>query len=864
MKVLIVGNDLTLAHNLRSLTTRHSLEIESDKIDAVKDSLALPSASPSKAASGQYDLIVIDACEPGGIGLCQQLRAQNCQTLIVLLTESGNSHQAIAAFDAGANDYLIKPCDAAALITRAQVLGHYSLLETVSDGRAAPTERRKQTKVRLQQQLQRAQLTTQIMDAIRQTLDLTQILNTAVEQVRNYLNTDRVIVFRFNPNWQGVVEAESVGPGLTKTLGMKIQDLCFGELYAESYRQGRVSSISDLDTADFDPCHVELLSAFEVRANLVVPILQGDNLWGLLIAHHCCAPRQWTTESTQLLQQVATQMGIALHQAELYQRNRQELIERRQIQAALEQSEERFRSLSAFAPVGIYQTDLDGQCTYTNARWQEIAGLTFVESLGDRWVQAIHPDDRARVFAAWRQLVNGESDFELEFRFLTRRGQEHWVFGRAIPMLSNAGEVVGYVGVNEDITHRKLAEQQIRQQAALIDIASDAIFVRDLEEGRIVFWSKGATQLYGWHADEAVGTVAHDLLNKSREEIQEALETTMEKGSWQGELIQRTKAGEKILVASRWTLIKDEHQVPQSLLTVNTDITEEKQLEAQVYEAQRLESLGRLAGGIAHDLGNVLTPILGIAQLLRLTQTDADGSTQEQLDILEKSAKRGTKMVRQILTFAQGSSEEKTTVNIDVLLQEVIDVARQGFPRTIEICQVDRQVASLQSNSSHPDGSHPDGSHPNNSHPNNSVPNEARQRPKEVSADSTHLHQVFMNLCINACDAMPNGGVLTLSVEHCFVDDALASKNLGASSGDHVVVTVSDTGIGISPEIRDRIFDPFFTTKGPDKGTGLGLATVSGIIKKVGGFLQVSSEVGQGTQVSVYLPALNARTASAH
>ncbi|MEN8444945.1 MAG: PAS domain S-box protein, partial [Cyanobacteria bacterium J06555_13] len=436
----------------------------------------------------------------------------------------------------------------------------------------------------------------------------------------------------------------------------------------------------------------------------------------------------------------------------------------------------------------------------------------------------------------WTQLVNGEKDFELEFRFLTPRGEEHWVFGRAIPMRSNTGEVVGYVGVNEDITQRKLAEQQIRQQAALIDIASDAIFVRDFKENRIVFWSKGAAQLYGWSAEEAIGKVAHDLFNKSRAEIQDALNMAIKQGSWQGELTQRTKSGDNILVASRWTLIEDEQGKPQSLLTVNTDITDKKQLEAQFYQTQRLESLGRLAGGIAHDLGNVLTPILGVAQLLRITQAGADSSTQEHLEILENSAKRGAKMVKQILTFAQGSSEEKTMVDVDVLLQEVIDVARQGFPNTIEIRQANRQTSSSLAGGS--------------------LAGDARQRTKQVFADSTHLHQVFMNLCINARDAMPKGGVLTLSVEHCLIDEALANKNLEASVGEYVVVAVGDTGMGIPPEIRDRIFDPFFTTKGPDKGTGLGLATVSGIIKKIGGFLTVESEVDRGTQLKVYLPAI--------
>ncbi|NJM98970.1 MAG: PAS domain S-box protein [Phormidesmis sp. RL_2_1] len=555
--------------------------------------------------------------------------------------------------------------------------GHYCFMKDISD--------RKQRSRQLRQQLKRERLIRAITNSIRQTFDLDAILSAAVEQVRQFLQTDRVIVFRFESNWQGIVEAESVAPQWVETLGMKIKDNCFGELYVERYCQGRISSISDLQSAGVDPCHRRLLENFQVRANLVVPILQGEHLWGLLIAHHCSATRQWEPASNLLLQQVATQMGIAIQQAELYRKT--------------------------------------------------------------------------------------------------------------------------------------------REQAALIDIATDAIFVRDLE-GRIAFWSRGSERLYGWQKEEAIGQVSHQLLRKDSVEVEKAMRATIQQGFWQGELSQSTKAGDKILVASRWTLVRDQSGQPKSLLEVNTDITEKKRLEAQFYQAQRLESLGQLAGGIAHDLGNVLTPILGIAQLLRITQKNADDATKEQLDILERSAKRGANMVKQILTFAQGSTDDKTTVDITALLQEVIDFARQSFPGSIEIRQ-------------------------------NILDN---NRPDSffsvVSADSTHLHQVFMNLCINARDAMPHGGVLTLSIDNMFVDQALASHEIDVSVGHYVVVTVADTGMGISPEVRDRIFEPFFTTKAPGKGTGLGLATVLGIVKNAGGFLKVISEVGKGTQISVYFPAV--------
>ncbi len=682
MKIMVSLCNLTVVDSLRRSLSHYNYELD---IVANKETIL------QRAFSDRYRLIVLEISsaeiaetksESHGIALCQQLREQGYQAPILCLNESGGDiHQGVAALNAGASDYLSQPYSPELLKERILLLMHRS------NSSSRLENERRQSEHQLQQQLNRERIVAEITDSIRQTLDLDQILHAAVEQVRHLLETDRVVVFRFQSHWQGTVEAESVAPGWREILATKIQDACLGDVYVGEYRQGRVSTISDVSAVEIDAYHRELLTSLQVKANLVVPILQRDNLWGLLIAHHCRAPRQWKSESTHLLQQVATQLGIAIQQAELY--------------------------------------------------------------------------------------------------------------------------------------------QKMREQAALIDIATDAIFVRDLA-GKIMFWSQGAERLYGWQAKEAIGKTARELLKKREiPKLEEALTTTVNQGFWQGELTQFTKAGDEVLVASRWTLVKDALGHPKSLLEVNTDITDKKRLEAQFYQAQRLESLGQLASGIAHDLGNMLTPILAIAQLLRMSQKDADSATRGHLEVLERSAKRGVDMVRQIVTFAQGSSENKTTIDIVTLLQEVIDIARQGCPPSIEIRQ---NISPLL---------------------------ERDAQLREVSADTTHLHQVFMNLFINARDAMPTGGVLTLSVERCFVDKSMANKNLNASIGDYVVVTVTDTGSGIPPEIRDRIFDPFFTTKGPDKGTGLGLATVLGIVKNTGGFLSVSSEVGQGTQMKVYLPALN-------
>ncbi len=372
--------------------------------------------------------------------------------------------------------------------------------------------------------------------------------------------------------------------------------------------------------------------------------------------------------------------------------------------------------------------------------------------------------------------------------------------------------------LEQEIQERKQAEQKIHEQAALLDISTDAILVRDLDH-HILFWNEGAKHLYGWNAEEVVGKKADELLyrQKALSQLQNNRQSLAEKGEWQGELHQITKDGKDIIVASRWTVMRDENGQPKSILTVNTDITEKKQLEAQFLRAQRLESLGTLASGIAHDLNNALTPILMTIQLLERKLQDEQ--SQHWLSIMETNAKRGADLVKQVLAFARGVEGKRTTLQVRHLITEIEKIAKQTFSRSIEI-------------------------HTN-------VPT---QNLWTISGDATQLHQILMNLCVNARDAMPEGGILEIMASNLWIDENYARMNIEAKVGPYVVITVSDTGTGMPPEVVDRIFEPFFTTKELGKGTGLGLSTVLGIIKSHGGFVQIYSEVGKGTQFKVYLP----------
>jgi PAS domain S-box-containing protein len=481
-------------------------------------------------------------------------------------------------------------------------------------------------------------------------------------------------------------------------------------------------------------------------------------------------------------------------------------------------AQEQLSHLLAHTPAVIYVLKIEGENVIpllVSENIERLLGVTVRKSMRHKWwLSSLHPEDRDRAIGVLAEGLKGDG-YSIEYRLRHKDGSYHWVQDNNRVVRDATGKPKHTVGVWTDITERKHAEDRLREQADIINRAHDAIMIRDLER-RIQFWNKGAERLYGWTAAEAVGRDVCDLLYIEQDEFVAARKKLLERGEWVGELHQRRKSGEEVIVNGRWTLVRDEKGQPKSVLAIHADITEQKKLERQLLRAQRLESIGTLASGVAHDLNNILVPILIAAPVLR-----DDLPKQERLkllEIVESSAQRGAQIVRQVLTFARGTDGDRVLLQPIYLLAEIAKIIEETFSKAIRV---------------------------RTSYPENLW---------LIEGDPTQLHQVLLNLCLNARDSMPDGGNLSLNAENFEVDEHYATMTPGLKPGPYVLINVIDTGSGIPAHIIDKIFDPFFTTKELGKGTGLGLSTVLGIVKSHRGAVNVYSG-DKGTTFRVFLPA---------
>lgn len=493
----------------------------------------------------------------------------------------------------------------------------------------------------------------------------------------------------------------------------------------------------------------------------------------------------------------------------------------RRTEAALRENEERFRQITENVVELIALLDLNARRIYANPAYRDLLGERAMQLGADAFAE-VHPEDRERARATFAEAMATGVAQRVEFRLVLPGGSQRQLESHLSILRDGSGGIANALLVSRDVTARREAEARLREQASLLDRARDAIIATDLDH-RVAYWNASAERLYGWKAGEVFGHRLDDLgLGFDSARFATARAKLLCTGEWRGEFRLRTKHGDTVIVESTWSLVIENDGRPRSILYIDTDVTERRKLETQLVRAQRMESIGTLAGGVAHDLNNVLTPILLSIDLLAAKA----GSDEDRL-LIEKtkaSATHGAALVQQLLAFARGAEAKRIRLDPATALAELRALIRQSLSASIQL----------------------------------SIP--ASDRPWPIQADVTQFNQVLINLCINARDAMPHGGVIEIVTRNVSVGSDLAGANPGARPGPYVRISVIDTGSGIPPGILEKIFDPFFTTKAAGKGTGLGLSMVAGILKSHGGFVQVESEPGRGSAFHLFFPALQQTT----
>ncbi|MBI5692566.1 MAG: PAS domain S-box protein [Verrucomicrobia bacterium] len=487
---------------------------------------------------------------------------------------------------------------------------------------------------------------------------------------------------------------------------------------------------------------------------------------------------------------------------------------------ALRESEARHRSLVETSFDWVWEVNAHGCYTYASPRAQELLGYAPAEVVGRTPFDFMPESEARRVKELFKGIAaRGAPIIALENTLRHRDGHLVVVETNGTAVQGPDGRLLGYRGMDRDITARRQAEEDLRLRSAALEAAANAIVITD-RHGRIQWTNPAFSALSGWSLAETSGKPLRDLMGHDAQSIArtDALWATVNSGeSWRGEITSRRKDGVLRTEDMTITPLRGETGEISHFIAIKQDITEQKRLEAQFLQSQRMEAIGTLAGGIAHDLNNILAPMLLVSGVLRDKLTEE--GDQEILTMLQREARRGADIVRQLLTFSRGLSGDRTRMQPRHLMKELLAMMRETFPREIDLqLQVPANLWTIE-------------------------------------ADATQFHQILLNLCVNARDAMPNGGHLSLRAANATLSSTDDTLPPDRQPGPYVRIEVSDTGDGIPPEIQHRIFDPFFTTKPLGKGTGLGLSTVLGIVRNHNGFIKVTSEPGRGTTFRVFLPA---------
>jgi two-component system cell cycle sensor histidine kinase/response regulator CckA len=494
--------------------------------------------------------------------------------------------------------------------------------------------------------------------------------------------------------------------------------------------------------------------------------------------------------------------------------------DRKEADAAVRESEERYRTLVEASASIVWTSTADGGFDTDQPGWTTFTGQTVEQHRHGGWLEAIHPDDREQTARAWSEAVRNKTTYAVEHRVRRADGEYRHMTGRAIPIREKGGEIREWIGVHADVTDRVRAEEATSRLAAIVAGSDDAIIGTDME-GLATSWNAGAERLYGYAAEEVINKPYLMLVPPDKQEEAANALTQV----WQGKsvpsypTVRMHKTGRRIDVTVSVSPIRDRNGRVIGASKIAHDSTRSKMLEEQFRQAQKMEAVGRLAGGVAHDFNNLLTVINGYGEIVAGAMPP-DHPSKALVQEIMKAGTRAAGLTRQLLAFSRRTVLEAKVLDPNALIHDLENMLRRLLGEDIDLAtRLDPDLG-------------------------------------RVRTDPGQLEQAIVNLCVNARDAMPRGGKLTIETHNVELDGTYVATHAGVTPGPYVALAISDNGVGMTPEILARIFEPFFTTKEVGKGTGLGLAMVFGFVKQSGGDVRVYSEPGHGTTVKVYLPRM--------
>jgi len=521
----------------------------------------------------------------------------------------------------------------------------------------------------------------------------------------------------------------------------------------------------------------------------------------------------------------------------------------------------RFREIMDAAPVMIWVTDAERRCIWINRPWLEFTGRGLAEQVGQGWRAFVHPDDLPRDLDTYAVEVPARRAIRMQYRVRHREGAWRWVEDRGTPRFAKDGRFLGYIGccidvqdlrdrqsslerrigetssqLTSEIAGRSQAEQDLAASTAQLDILIQgigdcAVYMLD-PHGRVSSWNTGAQRIKGYRADEIVGEHFSRFYTEGDRKAgvpERALAIAAESGKFEAEAWRLRKDGTQFWASVLIDAIRDPQGELVGYAKITRDITEKKLAEQQIEETrkrmmdmQRMEGIGQLTGGVAHDFNNLLTVILGNLQIAERAAAgnapDGAARIRTALDNAIKGARRAATLTQRLLAFSRRQPLTPKLLSLNKLIAGEADFLQRTLGEQVEIEAVGG--AGLW----------------------------------QVEVDANQLEGALLNLAINARDAMPDGGKLTIETSNAYLDDDYCRSHPDVTPGQYVQISVTDNGTGMTPEVMHRAFEPFFSTKEVGQGTGLGLSQVYGFIKQSGGHVKIYSEVGEGTTVRIYLP----------